>query len=192
MPRAKKPSATFTLSEFDKLSAAITDLLQRTHAALAASESSRQLAERLEHAGFFVASTRAPTAAPAPKANGGAKRTGAARPTRRRHHSPIEPSKVVAVIKAAGAAGATAGAIATKLGVDAERLRHHLYQLRDVGTLKMIGKAGAAKYIAAKGAASGGKRGKRGKAAAPRNGGAKKDNAEKPAVAGTLTETSAS
>jgi hypothetical protein len=181
MPRVKKPSAPLTLSELDALSAAVTELLQRTRTALADSEASRHVAERLERAGFFVASTTSAKPASSPKANGGAKRTGAKRGARRRHHSPIEPSTVVAAVRKAGASGATAGTIAKALGVDAERLRHHLYQLRDAGTLKMVGKAGAAKYVA-KGTASDGKPGKAKPAA--RKGGAKKDmSAKEPSTA---------
>jgi hypothetical protein len=181
MPRAKDPAATLTLSEFDKLSAAITDLLQRTRAALAESEASRQVAERLERAGFLVASTPRVKPASSPKANGGAKRTSGTRGARRRHHSPIEPSTVVAAVRKAGASGATAGTIAKALGVDAERLRHHLYQLRDAGTLTMVGKAGAAKYVA-KGTAADGKPGKA-KPAGARKRGAKKTSAKESSTA---------
>jgi hypothetical protein len=179
MPRAKKPTATLTLSEFDKLSAAITDLLTRTRAALAESEASRDVVDRLERAGFFAGSKPTPKPAATPTANGGAKRSGKKRAVRRRHHSPIEPSTVIAAVKKTGATGATAGEIADALGIDAERLRYHLYQLRDAGTLKMVGKAGSAKYVAGKGTGAAGKRGKQAKPGASRNGTTQKAKPQK-------------
>jgi hypothetical protein len=149
MPRAKKPSATLTLSEFNKLESAVMHLFGQVRAALTDSEEHRQLVERLAQAGFLPASKATTKAVSAPSPKSAANGVGTARRRRRRQHSPIDPSKIVAAVKKAGAAGRTTGQIAVELGVDAEPLRHRLYELRDGGTLTMIGKMGGAKYVLA-------------------------------------------
>lgn len=78
-----------------------------------------------------------------PTVNGAA--SGKKRPTRRRH-PPIDPGAIIGVVRVAGAKGAVAGQIASKLRVDVGRLRPVLWQIRDEGRLRMTGQRGNARY----------------------------------------------
>jgi hypothetical protein len=129
-----KPLST---SEIARFAATFGEFLERLQATVAE-------AERLETIKTGLANLLRSPGLATVKVNGGSKAAGGGR---RRKYAPIEPDKVLAAVKSAGANGATSGELASDLKVPVDRLRFVLYKLRDDGALRMQGKLSKARYL---------------------------------------------